>query len=163
MKKLILAFLTLNVVLAGWMLSSSLSEEKQAPLDFLCESTLALNNNGANKGTPFTFQGTLIVRFRPDATGYVWLMGNANDAGKETNIAREIGFTWHPKDEKGIYTITLTSQTVTPRDNTPDAVVERNISGPQGQASSYVIRPANKNTYSIGSIYMPIIMCVDRA
>jgi len=163
MKKWILTFVFINILIAGYALFTAHQVKKQPPLDIICESTLRLNADRESTGVPFQFYGTVVVRFKPDATGYVWLLGDSFYQGTHTNVAREISFHYQPKDEMGIYAIKIVGSTVTPRDNAPTDVIERNITGRPGTLSSYVIRRANENAYSIGSIYSPIIMCVNRS
>ncbi len=162
-KKIMLALLGINILLAGWTVWSVRQHHQRPALDFLCESTLAMHHSSDGDGRTFDFDGTVVVRFRPDETGYIWLMGSASQAAKTTTVAREISFRYRSKDEKGIYAVTVASHNRAARDDTPDALIEQNISGPQGATSSYVVRRANANTYSIGGIYSPIVMCVDRS
>lgn len=162
MKKLVLLFVGLNILLLGATLYSKLDRPRQ-PLNFLCESTLVLNRSDEVGNKVFNFSGTVVVRFKPDNTGYIWLLGDANDNKNKTTVAREVEFTYHSKDDRGIYAVKTTAHNVTPHDDTPNALIESNITGPLGNAGSYIVRQANANSYSIGSIYSPIIMCVDRS
>ncbi|KJM66265.1 hypothetical protein B5M10_11300 [Pluralibacter gergoviae] len=162
-KKIVLALLAVNILLAGWTLWSIRQHYQRPTLDFLCESTLAMHRHSEADSRVFTFEGTVLVRFRADETGYIWLIGSASEADNKTTVAREISFRYRSKDEKGIYALTTTSQHRAQRDDTPDALIERNISGKPGTTDSYVVRRVNANTYSIGGMYSPVIMCVDRA
>lgn len=162
-KKIALALIGLNILLLGWTLWSVRAHYQRPSLDVLCESTLAMNRSSGAESRGFSFEGTVLVRFKPNSTGYIWLLGSASEAQNKTTVAREISFHYRSKDENGIFAITVGPQNRAQRDNTPDALIEHNISGPAGSTSSYVVRKVNANTYSIGGIYSPIIMCVDRS
>lgn len=160
---MILALIAVNILLSGWALWSVWRSGHKAKLDFLCESALEMNSTQGGGSKPFRFEGTVLVRFKPDETGYLWLQGSASYDNSKSTVAREIEFNYRSRDEKGIYTITPVGHNVTSRDNTPGTLIERHMTGVTGMSGSYVVRQANANTYSIGSIYSPIIMCVDRA
>lgn len=161
-KRVMLALLAANVLLGGalWL---TRADRQPGTLNFLCESTLSVTRAKDPDNKSFKFEGTVLVRFKSDNTGYLWLLGSADYGTAQTNVAREVAFTYRSKDEDGIYAITPTAQNVTPRDNTPGVLIERQLIGTPGKVSSYVVRQANANTYSIGSIYTPFMMCVDRA
>lgn len=164
LKKITVLILTVNLVFAAWVwLLPRLMPGKQM-LDIFCESTLNLKASpGTQQSGIFNFEGTVLLRFKPDATGYLWLLGNAKHQDAHYNVSREVNFRYKPKDINGIYTVTFLARRVPLNDNTPNALIERNITGPVNTEMSYVIRRTNKNTYSIGNIYSPIIMCVDKS
>ncbi|EMH4163936.1 hypothetical protein RJ498_003234 [Pluralibacter gergoviae] len=158
-----LALLGANVLLLGGALWLTRADRQPDTLNFMCESTLSVIRAKDADNKNFKFEGTVLVRFKSDKTGYLWLLGSADYGTAQTNVAREVTFTYRSKDEGGIYAITPTAQNVTPRDNTPGELIERQLIGTPGKVSSYVVRQANANTYSIGSIYTPFMMCVDRS
>lgn len=162
-KRLTLALLGANALLLGGSLWLTRADRQPDTLNFLCESTLTVTRAKDADNKSFRFEGTVLVRFKSDKTGYLWLLGSADYGSVQTNVAREVAFTYWSKDDKGIYAITPTAQNVAPRDNTPGVLIERQLIGSPGTVSSYVVRQANANTYSIGSIYTPFMMCVDRS
>lgn len=162
-KTLMLTLLGANILLLGGAFWLTHHDRQHATLNFLCESTLAVTRTKDADNKSFRFEGTVLVRFKSDRTGYLWLLGSADNGDDQTTVAREVVFTYRSKDERGIYAITPTEQNVAPRDNTPGALIEHQLIGTIGAASSYIVRQTNANTYSIGGIYTPYFMCVDRS
>lgn len=159
MRKIIVAVLFVNIVFALWALYLRAPLTPRG-LNVFCEASLKLSND--RDGSVFDFDGTIVTRFKADGTGYLNLLGVAGRQGKIYNVSREVNFSWVPKDEDGIYGITLHTATVTQGDNTPNELVENNITGRMNVVNSYIVRHANHNTWSIGNIYTPIVMCVDK-
>ena len=159
MKKIIAIVIIINAVFLFWVYLIYPHSHRES-LDVFCESTFNMNND--RSGSVFTFSGTIVTRFKPDSTGYIGLLGAAEYQGKTYNVSREIAFTYKPKDEDGIYSINLTTISPTQADNIPNELVEYNITGRTGITNSYVLRHANENTWSIGNMYTPIVMCVDK-
>lgn len=159
MKKIVAIALIINAAFLLWVYVIYPQTHRERP-DVFCESTLNLHND--RNGAIFTFGGTVVTRFKPDSTGYIGLLGSAEYQGKAYNVSREIGFTYQPKDNDGIYSINLTTITPIQADNIPDHLIENNITGRTGITNSYILRHANHNSWSIGNIYTPIVMCVDK-
>lgn len=159
MKKILSIFIVLNIIFLTWPFVASKKNQK-GHIDVFCESTLKLNND--RNGSVFTFDGTIVSRFKPDLTGYIGMLGVAEYNGKTYNVSREVNFIYSPKDDNGIYNVELKTVNPTQADNISDELVENNITGHKGITNSYVLRRANNNTSSIGNIYTPIVMCVDK-
>jgi hypothetical protein len=159
MKKIIAIVIIVNTAFLLW-LYVIYPHSHRGNLDIFCESTLNMSND--RSGSVFTFGGTVITRFKSDSTGYIGLLGAAEYQGKTYNVSREVGFTYEPKDDDGIYAIKLGTISPMQADNIPNELVEYNITGRAGIINSYVLRHANENTWSIGNIYTPIVMCVDK-
>jgi hypothetical protein len=159
MKKIIAAVLLFNLAFAVWAYVLRSPVDSRG-LDVFCESTVKLNN--ARDGVEFNFDGTIVARFKPDLTGYIAELGVINRGGKTYNVSREVAFTYEPKDEDGIYDIRLNTVSIAQADTAPNEMVERNITGRPGGVNSYIVRHANNNSWSIGNIYTPIVMCVDK-
>jgi hypothetical protein len=159
MKKIIAVIVLLNIAFIAWAYFLC-SPVNGRGLDVFCESTAKLNND--SDGTEFTFYGTIVTRFKPDQTGYIGLLGMIDRGAKLYNVSREVAFTYEPKDEDGIYDIRIDNVVVAQADTAPNEIVERNITGRPGVVSSYVVRHANANSWSIGDIYSPFLMCVDK-
>ncbi|WP_279044337.1 hypothetical protein [Cedecea davisae] len=159
MKKIILVALLANILFAGWAYVVHFLLNSHG-LDVFCESTIKLNND--REGTEFNFDGTIVARFKQDLTGYIGLLGVIDRDGKHYNVSREVSFTYEPKDEDGIYGVRPNDVVTSRADTAPNEMVERNIIGRPGVVSRYVVRHTNNNSWSIGNIYTPFMMCVDK-
>lgn len=131
-------------------------------LDFFCESTLNLEIERGNEESMFKYYGTVLVRFKPDLTGYMGLNGDAEYNGYRYYISREISFAYQKKDIDGIFNLKLKTKNIDIHDNIPTELIEMNITGRENIDITYIVRHVNKNTYSIGNTFTPIIMCVDK-
>lgn len=163
MKKIFGLVLAINLIFALWVYFAPHTASHKEKLDIFCESTLKLSTNRDNENVPFHFSGTVLVRFKPDSTGYIGLSGDAEYNGTTYYVAREVGFQYQPKDTNNILSIKLNAQHIAARDNTPTQLIENNITGKPNADLVYIVRRANSNTYSIGNMYSPIIMCVDKS